>query len=86
MLSECILEHLVDSKCLVVAFSAFDEFRRENDKFDFYSLTKQSIFAVILVRDLNNTWYHRPFDNDNSFNYLVDYLKKPALNTSAPFF
>ncbi|WP_143221881.1 YqiA/YcfP family alpha/beta fold hydrolase, partial [Acetobacter fabarum] len=45
---------------LLIAFSSFDLYRRENGKFDYYSFSRREDIDILLVRDLNNTWYFYP--------------------------
>jgi len=71
----CVYEHLIGSKTLVIAFSSLDDHRERTGKFDFFYLTKQTKFSVVLVRDVGNTWFHNPVDRDRrSKDHLTRYL------------
>jgi hypothetical protein len=59
-IADCILTHGVGSSALIIAFSALDDYRGFNDKFDFFRFTDQDEFDVVLVRDLANSWYQMP--------------------------
>lgn len=46
---------------LVIVFSSKDPDRKINQKYDLFSLIKNEDYSVLLVRDLNNTWYQGKF-------------------------
>lgn len=53
-------------RILIVAFSSHDSFRKDNRKFDFYFLMKRSDVDILLVRDLENSWYQEPVKGKTS--------------------
>jgi hypothetical protein len=63
-ISGCIHENLTSSPVLLIVFSCLDDNRRENGKFDFFFLARQHDFDVVLVRDVQNTWFQMPVEGE----------------------
>lgn len=74
MLENSLLLKKNGCRTLLIAFSSFDLYRRENGKFDYYSFSRREDIDILLVRDLNNTWYFFPgynIDDDKDHEYLL---------------
>jgi hypothetical protein len=80
-LTPAVHEHLPGTKTLLIAFSGLDDFRKDNGKFDYFSFTRQNDFDVVLVRDINCTWYQMPLPGrPDSRSLLIEYLTHVAQN------
>lgn len=78
-LEECFLFKKNGSNNLVIAFSSYDLFRKENGKFNFFFLTKWEDTDVLLVRDVENSWYQEPVAGDEqSSDKMFEFIKKTS--------
>lgn len=66
-----------NSEHLLIVFSSFDNFRLETGTFDFVGLCKETQVDILLVRDLNNSWFFFPgqyFDGGKGHHALLGYI------------
>lgn len=64
--NEVVRKKIVDGAlCVVFLFSAYDKKDSYDDKFNFYSYLIKLNCSVVLLRDVNCSWYHTPHPNKN---------------------